>query len=145
VDATIAASLYIAAHPYVIDTRVPSYIIPGSVNTTLFNVSRVLQAGSQPPVPLEYCGGAFRAHACAGPTAHSPWCKTLVFVFGYLARLSPEKGVGLFMSAAASVMLRMPHARFIMIGRTAQDEYMQGLLELRQLYGLQDVVSVQQA
>jgi glycosyltransferase involved in cell wall biosynthesis len=142
IDATIAASLYIAALPYVLSTRVPSYIIPGSVDAELFNVAHVLSRYASPPIASEYCSGAFRKHVCStrARTNSSRWCDSNTFVFGFLARLAPEKGVGLFMSAAASVAAVLPSARFVMVGRPAQAQYFAGLHELRKLYGLEDVV-----
>lgn len=139
VDALLAPSLYVGLHPYVVNERIPTYVVPGAVDSAAFSRARVLKdsdsgesqtALDETGVPAHACGGEYRRRMCDLEGPESPWCSPL-FVFGFLARLSPEKGVGLFLSAAAEVTRSLPLARFVMIGSTAQHAHMDALQALR--------------
>lgn len=62
-------------------------------------------------------------------------------MFGFVARLSLEKGPGLFLAAAGIVLQRIPTARFMMVGRPTTKPYLAGLWRLAQAYGVADHVS----
>ena len=95
--------------------HLPVYVTPGAVDPAVFDPDQVS--------PAPFCAGYG-----VGP------------VFGFIARLSLEKGPGLFLAAAAIVAARMPDARFFMIGRPVSPQYFNGLISIRDSLGLRDVV-----
>lgn len=62
-------------------------------------------------------------------------------MFGFIARLSLEKGPGLFLAAAQIVLRTIPDALFLMVGRPSVLEYQLGILRLAEAYGVADRVS----
>jgi glycosyltransferase involved in cell wall biosynthesis len=57
-------------------------------------------------------------------------------VFAFIGRLSPEKGVGLFVAAASTVSKAIPNARFLIVGGAGPNEqnYEAGVVDLLHRY-----------
>ena len=142
VDAMIAPSLYIALHPSAQQYNKPTYVLPGSVDVNEFNMSRVLAMNRSLLVPPAYCGGAHQRHACAAAAADTGTVcsQSPGLVFGFLARLAPEKSIGLLLAAAAIVLKVLPETRFVVFGSGTQ-LYVHTVIELAARYGVQHAVS----
>lgn len=155
VDALITPSLFVALHPHVTATRVPSYLFPGAVDSAKFDAgSNLERVGPHHtlPIPIGYIGGRYRQHLCAMSTSpshtsnqsgRSDWCSAdSPIVFGYVARVSLEKGVALFVRAAAVVAAVLPNARFLIVGGTGwgEEPYLHALISVMENYRVRDKV-----
>ena len=116
-DAMFAPSQFVATHAAVQAEHLPAYVTPGVVDTALFNPDKV--------APAPFCANLRKQ---GGP------------VFGFIARLSPEKGPGMFIQAASIVVRTLPTARFFMIGRPLSKSFLASMTALRSGLGLTDVV-----
>ena len=61
-------------------------------------------------------------------------------MFGFMARLSPEKGPGMFIQAAAEVRRALPTSRFLVIGKPLSRAFHGALMAIRHKLGLDAVV-----
>jgi glycosyltransferase involved in cell wall biosynthesis len=151
IDALIAPSLYIALHPDIEKQKIPTYVMPGVVDTRVFTqtfaspgdkLNRVVAA-----VTPQFCGGQATSWMCEQPQyRHTARCTISQppVVFGFMARLSPEKGLGHFLVAANLTRKHLSHAKFIIVGEVSAQAplYRDGLLHLIDHYGLTDAVKL---
>jgi glycosyltransferase involved in cell wall biosynthesis len=119
-DALIAPSRFVAQQDVVVIEHIPTFVTHGAVDVDTW---------SPGAPPADWCvKSAWTKVAGDGP------------VFGFVARLSLEKGPGLFLAAAGIVLQRIPTARFLMVGRPTTHSYLTGLWRLAQAYGVADHV-----
>ena len=123
-DAIFAPSHFVANHDAVVAERMPTYVTHGAVDPAEYNPDTVTRA--------DFCAKENWPAAAGGPT-NGP-------VFGLIARISLEKGPGLFLAAAALVLQQIPDARFLMVGKPARKEYLEAIEKLAQAYGVADKV-----
>lgn len=124
-DAQFAPSYHVATHPAVLASGLPAYVNTGSVDTSAFDPD-VVQ-------PLPMCDKR-QWPTSAGPT-DGP-------VLGFIARVSPEKGLGLLLAAAAQVVAANPSVRLLVVGHAKKrPEYFNTVLDtLARAHGLHPYV-----
>lgn len=90
-------------------------------------------------LPEPYCGGSARRQRCE-EDRDGDWCKE-VFVFGFCARLSSEKGPALFMHAARVVEEQglLPRAVFVILGSSHSKTFGNAMRALAQQYNVSRV------
>ncbi len=118
-DALFAPSYFVGRHPAVVAEGRPTYVTHGAVDTVEFDPDRVQ------PAPI-----------CDKRTWSSPAGPTTGPVFGFIARLSMEKGPGMFLAAAQIVLAALPSARFVMVGRPNTPTYLEAIKQLARVYGI---------
>jgi glycosyltransferase involved in cell wall biosynthesis len=145
-DAFVGPSLYVALHPSVTQHRIPTFVLPCAIDPDVFSVEHALSTASKLGrrgsasefVPAEFCGGQFRNAHCSVKHDQSKDCdpRAAMLVFAFIGRLSPEKGVGLFVAAASTVSKAIPNARFLIVGGAGPNEqnYEAGVVDLLHRY-----------
>jgi glycosyltransferase involved in cell wall biosynthesis len=146
-------SLHQTTIPGINGHNIPAYVLPCSVDVSLFDVAGVLQNKGDKlnrvvaAVTPQFCGGQATSWMCEQPQyRHTARCTISQppVVFGFMARLSPEKGLGHFLVAANLTREHLSHAKFIIVGEVSAQAplYRDGLLHLIDHYGLTDAVKL---
>ncbi len=130
-DMLFTPSHFVARHAAVLAENIATFVTPGAVDTSAFDPDVV--------TPLPFCRRDMWNVAPMSVDGRAP---SLQPVFGFIARLSEEKGPGLFLAAAHLVVQSLPGALFFMVGKPPGEKYLKGLLTMREALNLTEHVSV---